>query len=163
MTKFETLSRGAQRIISELFGEGPITRGAAIAALEDGEFLASLHTTETYVSEAYEYLETIPVDREAELAFYVVLGAIAAADAFDYSDEALEQKLLDCYEDCDLGLFPADAVAVAAADDRQMADDAKAEKIGLEALGKDFALSGGPVYRDHIGKWTSEGLEPVEL
>lgn len=163
MTKFETLSRGAQNIINELFGDGPLTRGEAIAALEDGEFLASLHTTETYVSEAYEYLETIPVNRETELSLYVVRGAVSAADPFDYRDEALEGRLLDCYEDCDLGLFPADSAAAAVADDRQMADDAKAEKIGLEALGKDFALSGGPAYRDHIGKWTVMGLEPVEL
>lgn len=163
MTKYNDLSRAARRIIEGLFGDGPLTRGEAIAALEDGEFLASLHTTETYVSEAYEYLETIPVNRETELSLYVVRGAVSAADPFDYRDEALEARLLDCYEDCDLGLFPADGVAAAAADDRQMADDAKAEKIGLEALGKDFALSGGPVYRDHIGKWTVMGLEPVEL
>ena len=163
MTKFENLSRGAKNIINGLFTDGPLTRGAALEALEDGEFLANIGATEESVGEAYEYLETIPVDRETELALYCIEDAIKDADPFDYSDEALERRLLDCYEDCDLGLFPADAVAAAAADDRQMADDAKAEKIGLEALGKDFALSGGPVYRDHIGKWTAVGLEPVEL
>lgn len=163
MTKFENLSRGARRIIEGLFGDGPITRGAALAALEDGEYLAKIGATEKAVGEAYEYLEGLPIGRDAELSLYEIRGAIAAADAFDYSDEEIEQKLWDCYEDSDLGLFPADAVAVAAADDRQMADDAKAEKIGLEALGKEFALSGGPVYRDHIGKWTAVGLEPVEL
>ena len=163
MTKFEKLSRGAQNIINDLFMDGPITRGAALAALEDGEYLAKIGATEEAVGEAYEYLETIPVDREAELAFYVVRGAIAAADAFDYRDEALEGRLLDCYEDHELGLFPTDADAAAAAEALQMTDDEKAERVGEEALGKDFALSGGPVYRDHIGKWTVMGLEPVEI
>ena len=163
MTKYNNLSRGAKSIINELFSDGPITRGAALEALEDGEVLAKISTTEESVGEAYEYLETIPVGRETELALYSVRGAIEAADAFDYGDESLEQKLLSCYEDHELGLFPAAAAAAAAADALQLVDDAKAEKVGEEALGKDFALSGGPVYRDHISKWTSEDLEPVEL
>ena len=163
MTKFENLSRGAKNIINGLFTDGPLTRGAAIEALEDGEFLANIGATEESVGEAYEYLETIPVDRETELALYCIEDAIKDADPFDYGDESLERRLIDCYEDCNLGLFPADSAAAAAAEDRQEADDAKAEKIGLEALGKDFALSGGPAYRDHIGKWTVMGLEPVEL
>ena len=60
--------------------DGPISRGAALAALEDGEYLAKIGATEKAVGEAYEYLETIPVDRETELALYECRGAIAAAD-----------------------------------------------------------------------------------
>lgn len=164
MTKFENLSRGAQNIITNLFGDGPLTRGEAIAALEDGEFLASLHTTETYVSETYEYIEGLPIGRDAELSLYEVRDAVRDADPFSYGDEALERRLLDCYDDdFTLGLFPSDGAAAVAAEDRQHADDAKAEKLGEEEFGKDFALSGGPVYRDHIAKWTAEDLEPVEL
>ena len=163
MTKFETLSRGAQNIINELFGDGPLTRGEAIAALEDGEFLASLHTTETYVSEAYEYLETIPVNRETELSLYVVRGAVSAADPFDYRDEALEGRLLDCYEDSfDLGIFAADADAHTAAEMRQALDDAKAEKILASEL-ENAALENGPAYCAHLFKYAGNGLEPVEL
>ena len=163
MTKYNDLSRAARRIIEGLFGDGPITRGEAIAALEDGEFLASLHTTETYVSEAYEYLETIPVNREAELSLYVVRGAVSAADPFDYRDEALEGRLLDCYEDSfDLGIFAADADAHTAAEMRQALDDAKAEKILASEL-ENAALENGPAYCTHLFKYAGNGLEPVEL
>ena len=75
----------------------------------------------------------------------------------------LERRLLDCYQDGDLRLFPSDADAAAAAEALQMADDARAEQLGREALGEDFVLSGGPAYHDHIFKWTAEAVEPVEL
>lgn len=164
MTKFENLSRGAKNIINDLFMDGPRSRGEALAALEDGEYLKSIGAAEAPVAEAYEYINSIPVDRETELALYCIEDAIKDADPFDYGDEALERRLLDCYEDSfDLGIFAADADANSAAEMLQALDDAKADKAGMEALGKDFALSGGPVYRDHIGKWTAMGLEPVEL
>lgn len=163
MTKFEKLSRGAKSIINNLFGDGPITRGAALDALTDGEYLESINATERVASEAYEFIEMLPVDRETELSLYEVLDAVRASDPFDYGDEALERRLLDCYDDHNLGLFSTDAAAAAAAEALQLADDAKAEEIGRGALGKDFALSGGPSYRDHIVKWTADDLEPVEL
>ena len=164
MTKYNDLSRAARRIIEGLFGDGPITRGAALDALEDGEYLKSIEAIEAPVAEAYEYIMTLPVDRETELSLYEVRGAVRSADPLDYHDEALEARLLDCYADFfDLGLFPSDAAAAAAAEDRQEADDAKAERVGEEALGKDFVLSGGPSYLGHIVKWTAEDLEPVEL
>ena len=159
MTKFENLSRGAKNIITELFGDGPLTRGAAIESLEGGEVLAKNGAA----AEALEYLETISVTRGTELALYEVRDAVRAADPFSYGDEALERRLLDCYDDFTLGLFPSDGAAAVAAEDRQHADDAKAEKLGEGALGKDFALSGGPAYRNHIFKWTAEAVEPVEL
>lgn len=132
--------------------------------MEDGEYLKSIGAAEAPVAEAYEYINSIPVDRETELALYCIEEAIKDADPFDYGDEALERRLLDCYEDsCDLGIFAADADAAAAAEALQMVDDAKAEELGREALGEDFGLSGGPVYRDHVAKWAAEGLESVEI
>lgn len=162
MTKFENLSRGAKNIINGLFTDGPLTRGAALEALEDGEFLANIGATEESVGEAYEYLETIPVDRETELALYCIEDAIKDADPFQY-DEATCNKLLDCYEDSfDLGLFAADVDAHNAAEMRQALDDAKAEKILASEL-ENAALENGPAYCAHIFKYTEDGLEPVEL
>lgn len=164
MTKYNNLSRAARRIIEGLFGDGPITRGAALDALEDGEYLKSIEAVEAPVAEAYEYIMTIPVTRGTELALYEVRGAVRAADPFDYNNSVLEGRLLDCYADFfDLGLFPTDADAAAAAEALQMADDAKAEEIGKEVRGEDFMLEGGPAYCNHIFKWTADDLEPVEI
>lgn len=163
MTKFETFSSSAKHIISELFWNGPLTIGAALDALEDGEYLASIKATEETVAEAYSYIESIAAGRDTELSLYEISGAIAKADAFPY-DEALCSKLLDCYEDCvTLGLFAKDEDAVAAAEARQAADDAKAEKILAAALGADVALEGGPAYCAGLCRYTAEDLERVEL
>lgn len=155
MTKFENLTRRAKSIIFEIFSDGPLTRGAAIDAL------GGVKADETSIEAAREYIASI----NAEKGFYLycVEDAIKDADPFDYGDESLERRLLDCYGDHVLGLFPTDAASAAAAEALQMADDAKAEELGKEVRGEGFMLEGGPAYCNHIFKWTADGLEPVEL
>lgn len=159
MTKFEKLNRGAKYIIADLFSNGPLTLGEALDALEDGKYKAP----EESIEAACGYIESIAADRGTELSLYEISDAIGKASAFAY-DEALCSKLLDCYEDCiTLGLFAKDEDAVAAAEMRQNADDAKAEQILEAALGTDVALEDGPAYSAHLCKYTAEDLERVEL
>ena len=154
MTKFENLTRRAKSIIFEIFSDGPLTRGAALDALED------VKEDATSIEAAREYISSI--NAEAKLSLYCVEDAIKDADPFQY-DEATCNKLLNCYEDSfDLGLFAADADAHNAAEMRQALDDAKAEKILASEL-ENAALENGPAYCAHLFKYTENGLEPVEL
>ena len=154
MTKFETLPRAARRVIENLFCEGSLTRGAALASLEDGEYLAALNASEAAADAAYAYIEALPGEEAAPLFFYWVgVDALREADAFDYNDEALERALLDRYSCHELGVFATDAEAIAAAEVQQKVDDAEAERIGQGARGPAFKLEGGPVYREHVMRW----------
>ena len=151
MTKFENLTRRAKSIIFEIFSDGPLTRGAALDAL------GGVKADETSIEAAREYIASI--NAETGLSLYCVEDAIKDADPFDYGDESLERRLIDCYEDSfDIGLFAADADAHNAAEMRQALDDAKAEKILANA-----ALENGPAYCAHLFKYAGDGLEPVEL
>lgn len=155
MTKFENLTRRAKSIIFEIFSDGPLTRGAALDAL------GGVKADETSIEAAREYIASI--NAETGLSLYCVEDAIKDADPFDYGDESLERRLIDCYEDSfDIGLFAADADAHNAAEMRQALDDAKAEKILASEL-ENAALENGPAYCAHLFKYTENGLEPVEL
>ena len=154
MIKYETLPRAARRVIENLFCEGSLTRGAALASLEDGEYLAALKVSKTSADAAYAYLEALPGNPEADLRFYWVgVDALKEADAFEYHDETLERALLDCYSCHELGVFSTDADAIAAAEVLQRVDDAEAEELGQRAPGPAFKLEGGPVYREHVMRW----------
>ena len=154
MTKFEKLTRCAKSIIFEIFSDGPLTRGAAIDALD------GVNADETSIEAAREYIASI--NAETELSLYCIEDAIADADPFQY-DESTCNKLLDCYEDSfDIGLFAADVDAHNAAEMRQALDDAKAEKILASEL-ENAALENGPAYCAHLFKYAGTGLEPVEL
>lgn len=151
MTKFENLTRRAKSIIFEIFSDGPLTRGAALDAL------GGVKADETSIEAAREYIASI--NAETRLSLYCVEDAIKDADPFDYGDESLERRLIDCYEDSfDIGLFAADADAHNAAEMRQALDDAKAEKILENAT-----LENGPAYCAHLFKYAGNGLEPVEI
>ena len=154
MIKYETLPTSAKRVVENLFCAGPVSRSAALAALEDGEYLAALQVSHTAADAAYAYIEATHGERTSVLSFYwIEKDAIAEADAFDYRDEALEHALLDCYSSHEVGVFATDAEAIKAAEDLQKNDDVEAELLGQRARGPEFRLEGGPVYRDHVMRW----------